>query len=254
MTIFTCSPDFESMMTCIYDAWSSRLGHRNIRLMIEPVGNYELFCEYRHVEKDSDKAASVVRSIRRKISVPAYQMIYRCAMSFQSERLDIIYRFLLYGFSYGAKAMNMLQEPAVIAAFELSRKVSNEAHAFIEFLRFSNVENEILVSHIEPKCNVLTLIAPHFADRLPSENWMIIDDTRSIAVVHPADEEYYLTPMTSAELEQIHQSENTPDPYVDLWIVFFHSIAIEARKNPRCQRTMLPLWYRKNMTEYSRGK
>ena len=36
MTVFTCADDFSSMMTCIYDAWGSGLGHRNIRLMTEP--------------------------------------------------------------------------------------------------------------------------------------------------------------------------------------------------------------------------
>ena len=51
MVIFTCKDDFESMMTCIYDAWAARLGHSNIRLLTEPIGNLELFCEYRHVEK-----------------------------------------------------------------------------------------------------------------------------------------------------------------------------------------------------------
>ncbi|MDD7738778.1 MAG: TIGR03915 family putative DNA repair protein [Fusicatenibacter sp.] len=251
MTIFTCSSDFESMMTCIYDAWDSHLGYRNVRLMTEPVGNYELFCDYRHVDLDAAKAERVIHSIRRKISPSAYQLVYYCAMSHQEDRLDIIYRFLLYGFSYGAKAMDMLQEPAVMAAFELSRRVSREAHAFIEFVRFANVRDEFLVSHIEPKSNVLTLIAPHFSDRLPSENWMIIDDKRNLAVVHPADAEYYLTPLTKEELLKVRQSEQEPDPFVDLWIGFFHAIAIDARKNPRCQRTLLPLWYRKNMTEYT---
>ncbi|WP_334290823.1 DUF4130 domain-containing protein [Anaerostipes caccae] len=31
---------------------------------------------------------------------------------------------------------------------------------------------------------------------------------------------------------------------------FFETIGVEARKNPRCQKTMMPLWYRKHMTEF----
>ena len=49
MIVFTCEDEFEAMMTCIYDAWSARLGHSNVRLMTEPIGNLELFCQYRHV-------------------------------------------------------------------------------------------------------------------------------------------------------------------------------------------------------------
>lgn len=54
MTIFTCKDTFEDMMSCIYTAWASRLGHKNIRLKTEPIGNLELFCDYRHVDHDPD--------------------------------------------------------------------------------------------------------------------------------------------------------------------------------------------------------
>ena len=37
MTVFTCSDEWEAMMTCIYRAWESGLGHRNIRLELESV-------------------------------------------------------------------------------------------------------------------------------------------------------------------------------------------------------------------------
>ena len=38
-TIFTCQDRFDSMMTCIYDAWDFALkeGHDNAKVMREPV-------------------------------------------------------------------------------------------------------------------------------------------------------------------------------------------------------------------------
>lgn len=247
-TIFTCRDEFDDMMTCIYEAWASRLGHSNVRLTTEPVGNLELFCEYRHIDPDFAKAQSVTRSIRQKISLKAYSMVYRAAMSAQEGKLDAIFRFLIAGFHYGPSVLNYLQEPVVMQIFELNRRVANEAHFFVEFIRFANMPGNILVSHIEPKSNVLTLVAPHFADRLPSENWMIIDDTRMTAIVHPANEDYYLTMLSAEEMDRL--SEKTDDPFIDLWKGFFENIGIQARKNPKCQRNMLPLWYRKNMTEF----
>lgn len=248
MTVFTCHDDFESMMTCIYTAWASRLGHSNVRLMTEPVGNLELFCEYRHIEADTEKSSSVIRSIRSKISIKAYMMIYRAAMSCAEDKLDAIYRFVVAGFHYGSSVTDYLREPVVMRIFELNRKVSNEAHYHREFLRFVNMEGNVLVSHLEPKSNVLTLVAPHFADRLPSEHWMIIDDIRSTAVVHPANEDYYLTSLSPKEMDRL--SQKTDDPFTDLWKVFFDSIGIKERNNPKCQRSMLPLWYRKHMPEF----
>ena len=201
MTVYTCSPDLASILTCIYEAWNSRLGYRNVQLMTEPVGNLELFCDYCHVEPDTEKAASVTRSIQKKIGATAWRLVYLCAMSERSDAPDIIYRFLLYGFSYGKDTLHMLQEPAVFHAFEVSRQVTNEAHSFREFIRFANISSgfPILVSHISPKANVLTLVAPHFSDRLPSENWMILDDNRQLAVVHPADRPFYLTRLSPGE-------------------------------------------------------
>ena len=81
-------------------------------------------------------------------------------MSERSDAPDVIYRFLLYGFSYGKDTLHMLQEPAVFHAFEVSRQVTNEAHSFREFIRFANISSgfPILVSHISPKANVLTLV------------------------------------------------------------------------------------------------
>lgn len=247
-TIFTCQDHFDAMMTCIYDAWASRLGHSNVRLKTEPIGNLELFCEYRHVHADSEKTTSVVRSIQQKISFRAYQMIYRAAMSDQEDKLDSIYRFLIAGFHYGPRVIDFLQEPVVMRIFELNRTVGNEAHYHNEFLRFSNIRKNILISHIEPKSNVLTLIAPHFADRLPSENWIIVDDKRNTAIVHPMNQDYYLTSLSEKEIDQL--SEKTDDPFIELWKGFFDHIGIKERKNLRCQRNMLPLWYRKHMPEF----
>ena len=62
MTVFTCEDNFDAMMTCVYEAWASRLGHSNIKLKTEPLGNLELFCDYRHVDADPKKTASVVLS------------------------------------------------------------------------------------------------------------------------------------------------------------------------------------------------
>ena len=70
MVIFTCKDRFDDMMTCIYEAWASHLGHNNIKLRTEPLGTMELFCEYRHVEADREKTESVIRTIQQKISFP----------------------------------------------------------------------------------------------------------------------------------------------------------------------------------------
>lgn len=250
MVVFTCKDDFESMMTCIYDAWSARLGHSNIRLQTEPIEMPELFCQYCYVEADSEKTQKVIRSIQKKISMEAYKFIYTVAMSCDTDKLDKIYRFVVTGFSAGSRVTSMHGIPAVSSVFELNRRITNEAHHFKEFIRFSRLETQVLYSVIEPQNNVLTLIAPYFSDRMPSENWMVLDRNRNLAAVHPADQNYFLTSLSQKELSFIEGTKDCQDPYVSLWKTFFHSIAVEARTNYRCQRNFLPLKFRKNMTEF----
>lgn len=250
MIVFTCTDAFDAMMTCIYDAWSARLGHSNIRLQTEPIEMPELFCDYRHIEPDQEKARKVIRSVQKKISPEAYRMVYTAAMSWDKDKLDKIYRFLVVGFAVGGKVTSMLASPAVSAVFLLNRKTTNEAHHFKEFVRFSCLENQVLYSMIEPQSNVLTLIAPYFCDRMPSENWMILDKGRKLAAVHPADQNYYLSSLSPEELGKIEAEGNRKDPYGSLWKTFFHSVAVEARANDRCQKNFLPLKFRRNMTEF----
>lgn len=251
MVVFTCDDNLESILTCIYEAWASKLGAENIHLLVEPVVEYELFCDYRHVDANQDKVSQVIHSIQKKISIYAYQMIYRCAMSASKDKADIIYRFLRYGFHYGKQVTDMIQIPAVSSVFEINRSVANEAHFFREIIRFLNMNGEVLVAHIEPKSDVLTFLAPHFSDRMPSENWMIIDDKRKSAVVHPADQEYYLTLLSDDELQRLNDLEDPDDPYIDLWKEFFDTIAIKPRTNALCQRNLFPIWYRKHATEFN---
>ena len=52
------------MLTCIYEAFNSGMGHKNIKLMLEPIREYTLFDEYVHVNGDVDKAEKV-----RKITI-----------------------------------------------------------------------------------------------------------------------------------------------------------------------------------------
>ena len=238
------------MMTCIYDAWASRKGHGNIKLLREPVFQQELFDEYIHVEGDEEKAEKVLRSVRAKISPTAYIDVLYAAHSCEEDALDTIYRFLVLGFAYGAKVSSMLSYPPVMRLMELKRNVGNEAHFMHEFTRFTSIDGKVYVSHIEPKNDVLALTAEHFQDRMPSEYFLIIDDRRRSVAVHPRNEEFYIRYLTAEEAQSLSETEQSTDEYTVLWRTFFDTIGIKERANPACQRNLFPIWRRKHVTEF----
>lgn len=252
MKIFTCKDRFEDIMTCVYVAWEQALsvGHDQVRLLREPIYQASLFDEYVHVDADVDKNEKVVRSIRNSISFEAYLWVYYATLSTDEDALMAIYNFLRLGFHYGADVCKMLQNPYVMKMLELKRRIGNEAHHFREFARFTSLDNQVYVCHLKPKNNVISIVANHFADRMPSEHWMIVDDTRKMAVVHPKDEENYIRYLTDEEFLLLKQTEQREDSYTDMWRGFFHAISIKERENYERQRNMIPIWKRKHAVEF----
>ena len=253
VTVFLCGPEPEDIFTAVYDAWASRLGHDHVRLEIDsPQRQIGLFCQYVSVVRDLEKAEKVSRSIARKISWEAYSGVYRAALSFEADRADAIYRFLVEGFRVGANVIHRLQHPAVCRVFELSRKVGNETHLFLGFTRFCQWKNGVLFARLAPKCNVLPLVAPHFDDRMSEENWVIYDEIRGKAAVHTAGGSWFMVDTVDAGWKEWLQSMDDGSQWEELWRTFVEHIVIEPRRNPGLQRNLLPLWYRKNMTEHQR--
>ena len=174
MTVFVCGQEVEDIWCGIYDAWMSRLGHENVRIEF-PGQDTELFCQYRDAVTEPWKAEKVTESIRRKLSEALYETVYRAALSEDKERADKIYRFLIYAFAIGISVMDRLQIPAVYEVFRMTRYLAREYTHIIEFTRFSQMEEGVLLGKIKPRNDLLPLVAIHFSDRLSGENWILYD-------------------------------------------------------------------------------
>lgn len=254
MTVYLCEPDFDGILCAVYDAWMSREGHENVR--IELSGGFrelELFTRYVQVPSSPEKARKVIRSICQRAGSQVYEEVYIASLSQDEARPDKIYRFLIQALRYGAPVLDMLQLPEVCEIFRMCRNVRHENHLLTGFVRFSQTAEGVLVSRIGPKNDVLAILAPHFADRLPKESWIILDEKRMKAAVHPSggtwaivhgDGEGYL----SAQLDRTTDQEE----YEALWKAFHETVAIRERYNPKCQRNHLALHYRPYMTEFQK--
>lgn len=252
MKIFTCKDSFDNIMCAVYDAWDAAriYGHDNVQLVREPVIQPNFFDEYIETVYVEEKAQKVIRSITQKISSEALMYVYYASLSDEEDALNAIYRFLRVGFKVGKSVTYRYSDPAVMRIFELKRHVLNELNHFREFVRFNALGDKLYVAHMEPRCNLAFLVARCFEDRMPSEYWMIIDDSRRIAVVHPCNGESYIRLLNEEEYLRLSQTENYSDEYTDMWKTFFNAIAIKQRNNPDCQRNLFPIWLRKHTTEF----
>lgn len=256
MYIYLCDNTPSGIFTAVYDAWSSRLGHKNIRIEIEEeMDSLELFCEYIRVATEDEKAEKVARSILKKLGYETYKSVYQTALSGKPGRADEIYRFLLLGFSVGSRVLEQVSHPYVHPVLVKSRSVGREYQHYQGFLRFSELENGILFSEIRPFNDLLELLAEHFSDRFSGENWIIYEAGRKKAAFHRSGLPFVIRRDLEKEellskLGAIGFSEK--EEYLQLlWKTFIASVSIEERKNEKLQKQLLPLRYREFMREYN---
>lgn len=252
--IYLCDDSIDGIFSAIYLAWSSRYGHANIKIEEKAEGskysNIELFAEYIAVDTDHSLSSKVSKSIRDKISQAAYEMVCRVALSDYQGKADLIYRFLILGFAIGSSVTEHMSNEVVNNIFRINKNVGNEAHHLLGFIRFSEQENGLLTSVIHPKNNVLTLVTPHFADRLPQERFLIYDENRKLATFHVPGNSWILAQVPEIDQEKLEEITVKEDDYRDLWKAFFEHIAIKERENFKLQRNNLPLRFRQDMTEF----
>jgi len=244
--ICVCEDSIDGIFTAIYKAWE--IGTSKTLIEIRGMKTMTLFAEYIEVNTDTELASKVAASIHSKISEEVYYYVYRAALSDDSDKAQYIYEFLLKAFRMGKDIIHKLQDESVMKIFELARKVGNESHKYLGFVRFCELENGILSAKINPLANVVSIVAEHFADRLHNENWVILDTTRNIAAVHRAGYGFVLTnDISEQDLDQFSNKSENEEKYQLLWNRFFDTIAIEERKNKKLQQQLMPLRYRKYM-------
>lgn len=250
---FICEDSLEGIFTGIYEAYALREGHEHIHIQIGEEENLKLFASYRYISPDDVKTGKVIGTIQRRLGMDIYVALCKALATDETDKGQAVYQTIVDAITRGSgrRVLENVANPYVGRTFNLCRKAGNEIHRLMEFVRFQELEQGILFSKIGPVCNVVSFLMPHFADRLPLEDFIIYDEKRDIFGVHPARKEWYL--VTGQELkldERLHYSEKE-ESYRDLFTHFCRTIAIKERKNLKLQQQMLPLRFQDYMVEFA---
>lgn len=246
---FLCEDTPDGVFTAIYDVWEKRLLREQFFIEVERQHAMQLFVEDKYIQTDVEKAVKVIRSIRQKIGLEVCDWVYHAALSYERDKVDCIYDFLKLAFRYGTKVTKMHGISTVCRMYELKRNVANEAHMFTGFVRFHETEDGILIARINPKNQILPLLAEHFTDRFASENFVILDENYKMGLFHPIKMHWYLAPLKQDVLEWLWERGESAQ-YEKLWRTFFRNIAVMERKNYQCQRNTCAIRYRDYMVEF----
>jgi probable DNA metabolism protein len=252
MRVYQCEDSLEGIFTAIYNTYEDKSSRQDTRISLTE--ELYLFGEYVPVTVDVTKAVKVMNTLHRRFGEEDYMKVCLALASQDEQKAQAIYQTIALGLSSRCGQGHLLDNLAndyVNKVFFLSRAANNELCHLRGFIRFAELENGILYSSIGPKNNILTFLMPHFADRMPGENFMIYDEGRNLFGVHPARKDWYLLQDEEIRLqpETLQYSEEEMQ-YRELFRHFCHKIAIKERKNLELQRNMLPLRFREYMIEF----
>lgn len=234
---------FDGLLSCVFAAYITR---RWPDELIEQ-DNRQLAFNQQTVQivTDDVQARRVERGIVNKMGSPVLQKIWMVMLSASPERGTVLLRYIRRGFAIGRRIYSDLAHPDVLAVEKLYRPVQRESCAFREFLRFSQMEGSVYYARISPEHQIVSLLMPHFVDRFSDQPFLIHDDVHEVAGVYDT-REWYLIGTQGMAIPDITAEELD---YRRMWKLFYHTIAIQERLNPKCRRGLMPKKYWKNLTE-----
>lgn len=253
MIVYRCEDTLESIFTAIYQAYEEKRDHRETLLCLteDPI----LFAEDIVVRADEEKTRKVMNTLVRRFGSEDSLHLTMALASGDEEKAQAVYRTVVEGLSRRCRPGHLFDNLAndhIHRAFALARGVSTEAGHQKQFLRFQELDNGVLYSRIGPKNDVMVFIMPHFADRLPIENFMIYDENRNLFGIHPRGKPWYLLRGEEADTPAQLRYSEAEMQYQELFRQFCHTIAIEERRNRKLQQGMLPLRFREYMVEFQK--
>lgn len=231
---------FEGFLTCVFEAYAHREPPMAFCLSQD---DFTLW-EEREVTTHPAHARRVYKALYG-ISPDFQKLIERAFLTCLPQKELCLFALIQRGLREGDRVRRDLGDPTVAKVMLALKKMWTEWDHLKGFVRFSDF-GDIMAGEIEPKNRVLPLLGPHFAGRYSGERLVLHDRTHRETLLCNRGE-WTIVPMEEFSLGRAGEEEHS---FRSLWRSYFNTIAIEGRKNPKCQSTHLPKRYRHMMTEF----
>jgi probable DNA metabolism protein len=214
-----------------------------------PASCAELFDETVAVHCDEARAEKLCARLSRAAGKEALGMCFEAFCSDFSGKEGPIARTIARMTSEGAAVLDDLADPDVGFVADASRRSAAQAHKISGLLRFSELSDGSWYAPIEPDCDVLPLIVEHCSERFADMTFAIHDRKRGAAILHKPGqpwaivEGFSLTEAADADAEERMPLSESERIIRSGWSLYFDTIAITPRKNPRLQMSHMPKKY-----------
>ncbi len=244
--IYRYDGSFEGLLCCVFESYDQKEVPAEI---IAPDEYRAMLFQTREIVTDEQRAGRVLASIPEKLGKAALDFVQRAFLTCLPQKELYILQFLRLGYRHGSAVLDMLANDVVHKLHKAVMHLERESHLLTGFVRFS-IANNALTAVIEPKNCVLPLLARHFSDRYREESFLIYDKTHGMALIY-RPYRHMIIPIESLELPEPDAEELA---FRELWRLFYETIGVEGRYNPKLRQNHMPKRYWKYLTEFGNGE
>ncbi len=239
--VYVYDGTFEGFLCCVFESFM----HKELPVSILSEKNTQpSLLDRFNITTDLKNAERVRKSIINEISREALEFLEDALLTALPEKEMKMLDFTRTGYKAGPKILKMLANDSVITLTKAIKQMTHEAQKFMGFVRFS-IHDDLLLAKIKPVNFVLYHLAAHFSKRMPDEKFIIYDEKHKMLCAY-AKGRYVVSEATDIEMPEADSAEQS---YRDLWQMFYDTIAVEGRENPKCRMTLMPKRYWSNLTE-----
>ena len=235
---------FDGFLTIVFNSYSTK----TLPQKIFSENNYcpNFLDQTIYIETNYEKSKRVFSGIEKNIGYDALYNTYYGFLCDEKDKEINLLKYVCDGFEIGPKINNRITISYVYKVISMRKRALSECHKLKGLLRFQEVgSNNLYYASVHPDNNIIEPLAHHFINRLPSQNFIIHDKNRNICLLYNGNE-YKIVNATNLKIPNISAEEQK---YQELWKMFFKTIAIQERKNRRCQMNFMPKKYWKDLIE-----
>lgn len=262
MLAFYYEKSFEGVLCAVFDAFKLKKMPECLLAtgQVEPL----LVTDRHHVEFCEFKYERVRVALIKKLSKTALRQLMYVWLSELTDSDLIIFRYICKVFKATKSIETDFADPDVLTVREIAKKVSNERHRILEFIRFNAIKNplkrsykqasnddeneeceKIYFSVIGPIYNVLPLVLIFFKERFADQKWAIYDEKRQYGYVYDLNSIEQVSLIDKDDLiinSQVNQNYLTEDEalFQTMWLRYCNAITIKERINRKLQRQHMP--------------
>lgn len=251
MTSVLYDGTYEGWLTAVFDVYDYKLG--DVVFAKNEASSGLLFGTTHWVITDETKAKRVLNGLQKRLSAEGLDRLSKTYLSEIDRVEETLLGFVRHVLASPQNIEEDYSNPTVWAVKNAAKRVKREAHRMEAFVRFKLTKDQLYYAVIEPDCDVLPLIAPHFESRYADQRWLIYDTRRHYGLYYDLET---VNPVAVAANQGrasaspvVEISDDDEEFYQALWCRYLTSVTIEGRTNRRLQLQHMPKRYWRHLTE-----